>query len=120
MLLKRNETLPDFIECVQSAGCFDDATKTQVCGEIVALARSLRPRIVVNKARNAYEAQIASNILAKYLRQHLRMDAEHFGFVYFDKCVSDAVNAGVPFVVSHPKQKISVCIADMANRLGFV
>ena len=119
-LLRRNETINDFIECVQSCDCFDDAAKDRVCGEIVSLARAMRPRIVVNKARNAYEAQIASNILAKYARRHLSMEPENLGFLYFDRCVSDAVNAGVPFVVSQPKLKISVCVADIANRLGYV
>ena len=120
LLLKRNETLNDFLDCIRRSDCFDEAMKDRVCGEIVALARSLRPRIVVNKARNAYEAQIASNILAKYTRQHLRMEPEHFGFLYHDSRVSDSVNAGVPFVVSQPGLKVSDCVSDIANRLGYV
>lgn len=120
VLLKRNETLREFIECVMRAELFEEETKQRICGEIVAIARSIKPRIVVNRARNTYEAQIAANILAKYIRQDLMMEPETLGFVYFDKCVSDAINSGVPFVVSHPNVKVSACIADLANRLGYL
>jgi flagellar biosynthesis protein FlhG len=120
VLLKRNETLTDFIECVQSSDAFDEGTRDRVCGELVALAQAIRPKIVVNKAHNAYEAQIASNILAKYARQYLRIEPANLGYLPFDKCVSETVNSGTPFVVSHPKLKISACVTDIANRLGYV
>jgi MinD-like ATPase involved in chromosome partitioning or flagellar assembly len=93
--------------------------RKQICGELVAIARSIRPRIVVNRARNAYEAQIAANILSKFARQNLMIEPESLGFLYFDKCVPEAINSGTPFVVSYPKQKITACVADIANRLGF-
>ncbi|MBI2421323.1 MAG: P-loop NTPase [Candidatus Hydrogenedentes bacterium] len=118
-LLKRNETLHDFIESIQKADCFEKETGDQVCQELRALARSFRPRIVVSKANNAYEAKIAANILAKYARQLLHIEPDSLGYVYFDKYVSDAVNAGVPFVVGRPHLTISHCIKDMANRLGY-
>jgi len=120
VLLKRNETLSDFMECVQRSVMFSQATRDRLCGEMVALARSFRPKIVVNKASNAYEARIASNILAKYARHHLRIEPEKLGFVHFDNCVSEAVNLGRPFVVGRPNLRISMCIADIANRLGYV
>jgi MinD-like ATPase involved in chromosome partitioning or flagellar assembly len=120
LLLKDNETLSDFIGCVQKSSLFDKTMRDRVCGELVALARSIQPRIVVNKASNAYEAQIASNILVRYAKQHLKIEPQRLGHMCFDKCVSEAVNSGVPFVVSRPKSRISTCIADMANRLGYV
>ena len=83
------------------------------------LARAFRPRIVVSKANNAYEARIAANILSKYAQQHLSIEPDNLGFVYFDKYVSEAINSGVPFVVAEPRRKISGCIVDMANRLGY-
>ncbi len=119
-LLKRNETLPEFIECVRGCEDFEQPMRDQVCRELVGLARSIKPKIVVNRARNAYEAQIAANILSKYARQHLLVAPETLGFLYYDTCVPETINAGVPFVVSKPKQKISMCIADIANRLGYV
>jgi len=120
VLLKRNETLDDFIACIRGSEVFDEPTRDRVCGEIVALAQAIRPKIVVNKAHNAYEAQIAANIFTKYTRQHLRIEPANLGFLYFDKCVPEAVNSGTPFVVSHPQLKISGCVTDIANRLGYV
>ncbi len=119
LLLQRCETLPDFIACVEQSECFGTDTRRQVVAEMTALARAMRPRIVVNKASNAYEAKIAANILNKHARTHLLIEAELLGHVYFDHCVSEAVNSGSPFVVGSPKRKISACIADMANRLGY-
>jgi flagellar biosynthesis protein FlhG len=119
-LMKRNISLNDFIGRVQSSGMFDEFTKNRLCGEMAALANGVRPRVVVNRARNAYEAQIASNILAKLARQSLRVSPENLGFIYYGGVVPQSVNAGVPFVVSHPRAKISGCIVDIANRLGYV
>ena len=120
LLLKRNQTIEEFIACVRDAEAFSDAAKDDVCGEVVALARSIHPRIVVNKAHNAYEAQIAANILSKYARQYLRIEPQSLGYMPFDKHVSETVNSGMPFVVSRPKLKISTCIRDIADRLGYV
>ncbi len=119
LLLKRCQTLPDLIACVRESDILDLATREQVVGEMQALARSMRPRIVVNKANNVYEAKIAANILCKYARQQLMIEPELLGHLYFDQHVSETVNSGVPFVVGKPKRKISACIADMANRLGY-
>lgn len=119
ILLKWSERLDDFLTCIRGSDVFDGAARQRVCGEILALAQSMHPRIVVNKAHDAYEAQVAANILAKHARQHLRMEPANIGFLYFDKCVPEAVNSGTPFVVSHPQLKISGCVTDIANRLGY-
>lgn len=119
MLLKRNETLNDFLVSIRRAGCFDAALKEQLCKELMALAQSFKPKIVVSKANNAYEARMAAHILSKYTRQHLAIEPDNLGFVYFDNYVSEAINSGKPFVAADPKRKISGCIADMASRLGY-
>ncbi|MCP4640131.1 MAG: MinD/ParA family protein, partial [bacterium] len=119
MLLQRIESLADFIQCVKQSDSFAPNTRKQLCSEMVAIARGLKPKIVVNRTNNAYEAQIAANILSKFARQQLHIEPENLGFMYFDKRVTEAVNSGTPIVVGHPKQRISVCIADIANRLGY-
>jgi flagellar biosynthesis protein FlhG len=119
LLLRRLETLNDFVHCIQKSDCFEASTRDQVCQELMRLAKSFRPKIVVNKANNAYEAKIAANILSKYTRQLLRIEPENLGFLYFDNYVSEAVNSGVPFIVSRPRLKVSGCVVDVANRLGY-
>jgi len=120
LLLQRNETLSDFLSCVRDSDVFDETVRAATCREIVSLAKAFRPKVIVNRAHNAYEAQIAANILTKFTRRHLMIEPLNLGFMYFDKCVSESVNSGVPFIVSRPRGRISVCIADIANRLGYV
>jgi len=118
-LLKRLESFREFVECVRTSALFDGETREAICRELVALARAMKPKIVVNRARNAYEAQIAANILSKHSRQHLMIEPENLGYMVFDNRVSETINSGTPLVVSYPKLKVSQCIADLASRLGY-
>ena len=119
LLLKRCESLDEFVESVRNSDLLEDEIRDQVVAEVTTLAQSMCPRIVVNKANNVYEAKIAANILCKHVRQHLMIDPELLGHLYFDQHVTEAVNLSTPFVIGQPKRKISACIADMANRLGY-
>lgn len=119
LLLRRHESLDSFLSAFGRWGGAPTETKDELMDEILALARAFRPRVIVNKANNAYEAKIAQNILAKYTRQHLRVEPEPLGFLTFDTQVSEAVNSGIPFVCGRPRSQISGCILDMANRLGY-
>ncbi len=119
LLLRRCESLSEFVESVRSSDVLDEEIRDQMIGEMKALACSMQPRIVVNKAYSIYEAKIAANILTKYTRTYLMMEPELLGHIYIDSHVTEAVNSGTPFVVGQPKRKISTCIADMANRLGY-
>lgn len=119
MLLKRNHTLIDFIECVEKATCFDDKVKEQIKTDIKNIVRDFHPQIVVNKVSTAYEAKVASNILCKYARQHLMVEPEMLGHIFFDAIVKESVNCGIPFVHNCPKLQVSGCFHDMANRLGY-
>jgi len=119
MLLKRNHTLSDFIECINKAACFDENIKEQIKTEIKVITTNFKPQIVVNKVSTAYEAKVASNILCKYARQHLMVEPDMLGHIYFDGVVKESVNCGIPFVHNSPKLQISGCFHDMANRLGY-
>lgn len=119
VLLRRNQTLAEFLACIRAMDGFDEGLRESICEEISGLAWAFRPKIIVNKANNAYEARIASNILSKYARQYLAVEPDNLGFVYFDKGVSDAVNSGTPFVINRPRGRATGCITDIANRLGF-
>jgi flagellar biosynthesis protein FlhG len=119
LLLKRNPSLDDLLATVGASPAFTEKARDQIRDEVMALARSFRPKIVVNKVRNGYEAKIAANILRKYCMHYLHVTPEDLGYVVFDSCVSESVNSGVPFISSRPHLKISGCIVDLANRLGF-
>lgn len=119
VLLQRNETLRDFLAALRQSSGLPEETVQTLCQEVEQVARSFRPRIVVNKASNAYEAKIAANILSKYAREYLGVEPDTLGHILFDQYVSVAVNSGIPFTVSKPKAKVSGCIVDIANRLGY-
>lgn len=119
LLLRRCESLAEFIDSIKCSEFLEDEIREQMVAEMMTLAGSMQPRIVVNKANNVYEAKIAANILSKYARTYLLIEPELLGHVYIDSHVTEAVNSGMPFVVGQPKRKISMCIADMANRLGY-
>ena len=118
-LLQRTVTLREFIRTVRDHGEFEDSVKQQICGEVMALAESFKPKIVVNRVQNTHEAQIAANILSKSTREYLMMDTEYIGHIMFDKIVPEAINSGVPFVMSHPREGITRNISDIANHLGY-
>lgn len=119
MLLKRHETIHEFLEALEKADCLPDTTRETVFQEVVHLARSLKPKVVVNKAASPYEARIAFNIFSKYARQLLRIEPEQFGHLIYDHCMSEAINAGTPLVAGRPRHPIAGSIADMTNRLGY-
>lgn len=119
VLLKQSESLPAFADRVGRESAFDSHARGRLRAELVALARAFRPRVVVNRVNTAYEAQVAASILGQHLRRHLMMTPENLGHMYFDRAVSEAVNSGVPFVAGNPKRKVSLCILDIANRLGY-
>jgi flagellar biosynthesis protein FlhG len=119
LLLKRTESLHEFIDALRCADFLDEDAKDVICGEIVAIARGIQPKTLVNRARNPYEAQIAFNILRRMCRENLMIEPVNLGYLYFDRCVPEAVNLGKPFVVAFPDQKLSACVTDIANRLGY-
>jgi flagellar biosynthesis protein FlhG len=119
LLLKRNHTLADFFECLEKSTCFDVSMQEKVKTDIKNLAERFQPYVVVNKVNTAYEGQVAANILSKYCRQHLQVEPQLLGHIFFDPIVKESVNCGVPFVHSRPKLQISGCFFDMANRLGY-
>jgi flagellar biosynthesis protein FlhG len=119
VLLKRAATIQHFIDALHTTPFIEGHAKDTICGEIVAIARSLKPKVIVNRSRTAYEAQIAYNILRKYLRRDLLVEPINLGHLLFDPCVQESVNSGKPYVVAFPDEALSACISDVANRLGY-
>ena len=118
-LLRKNETIDQFLGAIEGAPVFDSRTKEHVQQEVIALVQAFKPKIMVNKVHNAYEAKVASNILSKYCRESLRVEPDDLGYLPFDDTVKEAVNSGIPFITTRPQLQISRCVSDIANRLGY-
>lgn len=119
-LLRYNETIPDFLASVRGCGAFEQPVRDRIVNEVRTLAKSIQPKIVVNRARNGYEAMVASNIVSKYIRNYLLVEPDLAGYMLFDKRIPEAVNSGEPFVVKYPKHKVSRNISTIGNRLGYI
>lgn len=119
-LLRYNETIPDFLRSVEECPAFGKALKDRIVQEVTGIAASMTPHIVVNRARNGYEAMVACNIVSKYLRTYLLIEPESAGYMLFDKRIPEAVNSGKPFVLKYPKHKVSRNISTIGNRLGYI
>ena len=119
-LLRYNETLPDFLESIAGCSAFDRPIRDRIVNEVRGLAASIQPRIVVNRARNGYEAMVASNIVSKYMRNYLMMEPDMAGYMLFDKRIPDAVNSGEPFVIKYPRHQVTRNVSTISNRLGYI
>ena len=119
-LLQMNETLPDFLASVEGCTSFEQQLRDRIVNEVRALSASISPKIVVNRANNAYEAQVAANILSKYIRNYLLMSPDTVGHLVFDKRIPEAVNLGIPFVKKYPKQTVTRNLHSISNRLGYL
>jgi len=87
-------------------------------GEIVSkICRYFRPRLVMNCASSAdvltSKLQPASSAIDKMLS----LETEHFGFIFNDAAVSEAIEAGVPLVNYSPDGMAARCINITAERI---
>jgi flagellar biosynthesis protein FlhG len=76
-----------------------------------------RVSLLVNQVRNAGEARIVHDRIAKVARQFLSMRIYDAGFIPADEQVSAAVRKRSPFVISAPRCPASHAVAQLAMRL---
>jgi len=76
-----------------------------------------RVSLLVNQARNAEEARVVHERIAKVARQFLGLSIFDAGFVPADDQVSAAVRKRTPFVIGAPRCGASHAIAQLAMRL---
>lgn len=76
-----------------------------------------RISLLVNQARNANEARVVHERIAKVARQFLGVSVFDAGFIPADDQVSAAVRKRTPFVLSAPKCAASYAMSQLAVRL---
>ena len=76
-----------------------------------------RISLLVNNARNAAEARVVHERIAKVARQFLGVSVFEAGFIPADDQVSSAVRKRTPFVLATPRCAASHAIAQLAVRL---
>ena len=76
-----------------------------------------RVSLLVNQARNAAEARVVHERIAKVARQFLSVRLYDAGFIPADEQVSMAVRKRMPFMLSAPRCAASLAISQLAMRL---
>ena len=76
-----------------------------------------RVSLLVNQARNAAEARVVHERIAKVARQFLRVRLFDAGFIPADEQVSLAVRRRTPFLLAAPKCGASLAVSQLAMRL---
>ncbi|MGE5672592.1 MAG: MinD/ParA family protein [Mycobacterium leprae] len=74
-------------------------------------------KLVVNQADRYAEAEAAAERLILTARDFLSLPVEHLATIPRDACVSKAVRAKVPFVLSDPLSPAATAIKGMARRI---
>jgi len=76
-----------------------------------------RISLLVNQARNANEARVVHERIAKVARQFLGVSLFDAGFIPDDEQVSSAVRKRTPFVLANPKCPAAQALSQLAVRL---
>jgi flagellar biosynthesis protein FlhG len=75
------------------------------------------PRLVVNLADSAEEAEDTAHRIRLVSRRFLRVEMEPWGFVPFDPAVPRAVRRQQPVVLAYPQSPAARAYRDLARRL---
>ncbi|MBI2322488.1 MAG: MinD/ParA family protein [Chloroflexi bacterium] len=74
-------------------------------------------RLVVNQARSAREAQMATQRLVAVAQEFLGVSLEAAGFLPYDDCLPQAVKRQVPVVLAYPQSALAGRLIALSQRL---
>ncbi|MGH7558997.1 MAG: P-loop NTPase [Gemmatimonadota bacterium] len=89
----------------------------EVRAELEGILRDDTPLLVLNRARGRREAAYLDRF-QRIVEEHLGLVCRSLGVIPEDRRVRQAVRAGEPFLVAHPRHKIARCFEDWAERLS--
>lgn len=93
-----------------------DGIDPALAQRIQEICSRYRPRIIINMGDHPDELQICSKIETA-LKQNLSMEADFFGFVFFDDQVRKALRAKERLLVDRPESMVSQNIRQIARRI---
>jgi len=92
------------------------AYDSQLAKRVTAKLATYRPRIFFNMGENPGELQITSKI-RNTLLQSLGMEADFFGFIFYDDLVRQAAKKGETLLTTYPDSLTSRSIEHIARRV---
>lgn len=84
--------------------------------KIDSLCAEFRPAIIFNSANHPNELKIA-NQLGRGLKNVLNLNADYFGFVFYDKTVKTSLKERKPYLLNYPDNIASLEIQKIAARI---
>ena len=75
-------------------------------------------RLVVNRVQSVAEGKRVAQRVINIAGQFLNIKVESLGFVFEDMYVSKSICNQKPFMVMYPKQKASICVNIIADRIA--
>ena len=122
ILLRRKETLREFIDFLQHSTTLDADLRKHLAKEVLNLASRVRLGLLVDNADNSESASASADVLVSYFRHHLFVKLDSIEYVSFDKMVKEAVNSEIATEIGprHGERKLATCFAEVNNRLGYI
>lgn len=81
------------------------------------ILRDDTPLLVLNRARGRREAAYLDRF-RRVVEQHLGLSCRALGVIPEDRRVREAVRAGMPFLIAHPRHKVARLFEDWAESLS--
>ena len=73
--------------------------------------------LITNLIRASKQAHIVYEKINSIAERFLDFTIKDYGFVYEDKLAVQSVQRRTPFVISHPRSRLSICVHDIAQHV---
>jgi len=84
--------------------------------EIDRICQQLRPRIIYNMGENPRDLEILPSI-DKSLKEILGLECDHFGFVFSDAYIREAIKKKRPLILDGPEGPSAHALRQIASRI---
>ena len=79
----------------------------------------IKINLIINRVKDMKEYRQASDVLIATVKKFLGIDIIDIGFVFEDGAVKKTIFKKMPFVLSYPDSKASVCIKHILSKMSF-
>jgi flagellar biosynthesis protein FlhG len=103
---------------IEKASGFSAETREALRSKFMSLCAQIKPKVLVNRAKNSLQGFRAGQILSEHVKSKLMVNAENLGYVLEDKHVARAIESSQPFVSGAPRKKAAKCIEIVVGKMG--
>jgi flagellar biosynthesis protein FlhG len=118
LLLHQTADTRMLLKKIENASGLNAETKEALKRKFMNLCGQVRPRVLVNRARNPIQGFRAGQVLTDYVKSKLLVNVENLGYILEDKHVGRAIEKSEPFVAGARRKKAARCIEVVVEKLG--